>query len=343
MAIGSFFIERIKKTNEEKQKKQRQKHHEEKKESEYRENEIGCRVSILFLGRTQTLLRDYLCAMNENMNETSGAEGLAFYTKDHATMMQMVENKKKLERSFLAQSQGLPEFFKEEEKQEKETNYFFDISLAGKQSRCVEFSFFCITEEELVQGKRTLPSEVDAVWLLGEVPFLEEGRKIGAENVWAKEQKIPVYFLLSQFEYLERFRVYNKEITLREETYEKLIKWGKNALPESSDLLQSWQMLPIQMYGSIQFTDWDEEGNPIYKIDENGFYQRYVPVGCQMPLFYTLEQYIKAQKTNFFTEYDGNKLWNAILQCFLPYCGNRVLTAKKFTKEEKKTSEKAEI
>ena len=138
----------------------------------------------------------------------------------------------------------------------------------------------------------------------------------------------PVFFLISQFEYLERFRVFGQEITLSFSTKEKLTGLIRESLNlTADDRLKYAHVLPVQIYGGLEFIGWDEAGNLLLDISESGFYQRYIPVGCQMPLIYTAQSCLKENQADFFKSSDGSTLLTSLWQSFHPYCENEALKA----------------
>ena len=165
MPFGSFWIkkkEEKKKVREEIPLKEKVRKKEESaprsSPSDYdfsiRPGTVGYRISVLILGRSQQLIRSFLCSMNVNMNETVGEGGLAFYTEDHDTMSQMIAVRKELDEFFYNRRDTKED--QEEPIPEGIQRYDFRISLAGRQSRCLEFSFTCVTEQDLSEHSVTL-------------------------------------------------------------------------------------------------------------------------------------------------------------------------------------------
>ena len=80
----------------------------------------------------------------------------------------------------------------------------------------------------------------------------------------------PVFFLVSQFEHLERFRVFGQEITLSFSTKEKLTGLIRENLNlTADDRLKYAHVLPVQIYGGLEFIGWDEAGNLLLDISES--------------------------------------------------------------------------
>ena len=386
MPIGSFFIhlnpdeekkEKIKKEKQNKEnahekvekqersKKQKDPEKQEKPEEKHRgpagdaspgsqaqmprgrRNEVGCRMPVLLIGRDQRLILDFLCSMNINMNDIAGAAGLAFYTEDHETMFLIIETKKQLEEIFYAQ--GGETDRKEMEEETEPRKYFFDISFAGKQSRCVELEFTCVTPEAL-RGGNLSPAGFDTVWVLAEEPCMEQGGADGDLAAWLASWRNrtrsgeaaeyggngkqkgknaaaqSVFFLACQFEHLERFRVRQDEIGLSMKTKRHVSENIKNAYGYAAEDT-GWKIMPVQIYGGLEYGGTDENGRLRLEMSRNGFYRRYVPVGCHMPVAYTLSEHMRRGDAEFLSGDEGNLLWTRLQNTFRPFCENDALQA----------------
>lgn len=305
----------------------------------------ACVLSILLIGSSGREIRDFLCSMNISVNGMAGGEGLAFFTKDFRTISDMVAAKKQLDGYFAAPGEGERRLL--EEDGEAGRRYVFDISQAGRQKRCVEMQITCCTAEEL-DTARTDAAAWDAVWILMPQPYLEEGRVDARIFQWLEqweenqgEGAPSVQFLISQFEYLERFHVRGTEVSLSEKTREHLLRSciesvqsGMDAAAGKGEAEKRWKLLPVQVYGGLEFAGWTEEGEARYTVGGSGFFQRYVPVGCQMPLMETLNDCFDRGKLGFFLEEEGEELWSGIRHMFEPWRRNCALTAVRMRKKE---------
>ena len=328
--IKKPFVSKLPKADEaEKKEEQTSFFKEETPEFPDRSYGVGGRISILLLGNSQRLLCNYLCSMNVNMNEIMGRDGLAFYTEDHQTMSRMVAAKKELDGIFYRRGQMRDEL--EERDLEGEQTYSFRISVAGKQSKCLELTFTCLTEESLEQG---LGRNFDAVWILAEEPSLRDGRDgflyECLDRLNNMEEKPPVLFLMAQFEYLERFRVLEQEVSLSYQTQERLAEYIRSLWRESvGQDGASCELLAVQIYGGLEFTGWDEHGRTRLEISKSGFYQRYIPVGCQMPVIYTVNACTEGEAADFLRTEEGSVLLAQLAQIFHPCCESEALSAKR--------------
>lgn len=296
-----------------------------------RANGVGGRISILLLGDSQRLICNYLCSMNINMNEIVGREGLAFYTEDHRTISRMVAAKKELDGIFYRRGQLQDEL--EERELEGEQTYSFRISVAGKQSKCLELIFTCLMGESLEQGWAP-ERNFDSVWILTEEPCLRDGRDDFLyeclEKLRNAGRETPVLFLVSQFEYLERFRVLEQEVSLSYQTQERLAEYIRNLWRETAgEREEGCEMLQVQIYGGLEFTGWDEQGRLRLEVSKSGFYQRYIPVGCQMPVIYTVNACTEGEGADFLQTGEGNDLMVKLSQIFHPCCESEALSAKR--------------
>lgn len=289
---------------------------------------VGYRISVLLVGYSQRTICNFLCSMNMNMNDIAGEAGLAFYTEDHQTMSRMIEAKKRLDGIFYSRQSAAEQ--PDEEESCKMQRYAFRLSLAGRQSRCVEFEITCVTREQVQQSG---PQQFDALWILEEEPHLEQGTGISGVYGLCKEsgnEEKPVLFLASQFEHLERFRVLEREVSLSYETKEKLAEYIRTSWEREAGFTEAvCRMIPVQIYGGLEFAGWDERGEGKLEVSKSGFYQRYIPVGCQMPLIYTVEAYVGSGRTDYFHSEDGNVLITRLFQVFHPYCESEALKAER--------------
>ena len=70
------------------------------------------KLRIVLLGRSLSIMQEFLCGMNLNMSEALSGLGLAYYTRESATINDLVGKKKRLEQfcwSFSSDDWSYPE------------------------------------------------------------------------------------------------------------------------------------------------------------------------------------------------------------------------------------------
>lgn len=245
------------------------------------------RLTILLLGRAPAVMREFLCSMNENINEFLHPLGFAFYTQDLQTVSDIIEQKKKLEQFFWNFSKSdWP--YGEESKPEQ--TYVFNISPSGVQQNAIELEIRCLTPESVRQTNRL---DADAVWLLcdgalaleTDDPFLDFIQD--ALNVIPTQaaKNLPVCLILSQIEGVGHFTGRGELSKLPDDAEEKLNRLCRRYF--SCDMPVA--VLPAQVYGGMECVGLDERHMPRLHICQNGFYQSYVPDNCHIPVLRTLQ------------------------------------------------------
>ena len=124
-------------------------------------------VEIMLIGPSDALIEDYLASMQIDMSHLSANEGLAFYTQDLWTITRTVRAKKRLENCFM-DDEALPYIPLREKNEQERQAYVYEISPAGRQDHFLGLSLNTYTPETL----RTIPEEVQAVWVLLPEPVL---------------------------------------------------------------------------------------------------------------------------------------------------------------------------
>lgn len=280
---------------------------------------IDCiRLNILLIGRNLPILQEFLCAMNQNMSESLHGEGMSFYTRDLTSISDVVAKKKRLEQFFWTFSQQDWTY-----PQEAETprTYDFSISPAGVQTKAVDLVFHCVTPQMGVplnwQGN-------DAVWivtdgaLLGESAlgdgYLSYVREVlqGLPPQAGREGK-PICLVLSQIEKLARFDGSGGRSELSAAARRDLRErcrafFGDPAAPVA--------LLPVQVYGGMEWVGMDEFGAPRLHISQSGAYQSYIPDNCQIPGLYTLQTVAAKRQTDFFSGTPEGGFLKGVRHCY---------------------------
>lgn len=274
----------------------------------------GNRLNILLIGRNLSVMQEFLCSMNQNINEALHEYGLSYYTRELETISDIVEKKKKLEQFFWKFSTD-DWNYREEEPDEK--RYTFSISPAGNPSNVLDLAIHCVkpgTEND--EEWRT----ADAVWLMTDglflcgnaakdsyTGYLRDALHLALEQ--EPEGTRPVCLILSQIEQLGRF---NGEIPeLPRKAMQELASQCRDYFSGAAGTNGRAALIPVQVYGGMECIGADDAGNPVLHIGESGFYQTYMPCNCQSPLFYTIKAVSNVRQSDFFIDMVGGGLAEA--------------------------------
>ena len=266
-------------------------------------NTDSLKINILLFGRTMSLMQEFLCSMSENMSKELHQEGLTYYTTELSSISDIVDRKKKLERFFW-------EFSKKDwscpEDQESSRVYTFSISPSGAQEKTLDMVFHCC----IYNGDTSLSCEqADAVWYLADGPVMDpdvgydhyrEFLKDAVAGLAAPSESVgkPICLLLSQIEKYGLFGGIGEECILKSPVHKKLI--GRCRVIFSCGEHVEIAVIPLQVYGGLEYTGTDVNCNPVLRLSESGYYQSYIPENCQVPGLYTIGQITKIRETDFF-------------------------------------------
>lgn len=281
-------------------------------------------LSIILVGRTQKMMREYLCSMKRNMDEALVGSSLTFYTKEHRTITEIVAANKELDNIFweAKDENWVREAARQEENPER---YIFSISPAGKQTLCLEICFTCITPEA---SERAF-DRADAVWILTDVPGMEEDdeyikavRSLVSELSGKAETEsgFGMFFLISYFEHRARFQGSGAETILPAPASKRLYElWKQNfgAYAEKKGV----GIYMVQVYGGLNYAGRNEKGELLWQIGRNGYYQKYVPVCCHLPVYGSIDR--SREFNDFFEKQEGSFLWSELQKSFAVHLGEK--------------------
>lgn len=262
----------------------------------------GQKLHILLLGRAMWQMQEFLCSMSENMSKELHRDGMTCYTLELNTIRDIVDRKKKLEFFFWEFSQ---ENWPCPDDPETERVYTFSISPSGSQEKTLDLVFHCC-----VYGNEGTVSagQADAVWYLADGPvldpavgyddyraFLEES--IGALKAPADGMGKPVCLVLSQIERYGHFSGMGEQCLLKDDVRRTLLQRCREILTCGEGVAVA--VIPVQVYGGLEYTGMNVIGKPILRLSESGYYQSYIPENCQVPGMYTIGCAAAIQGTDF--------------------------------------------
>lgn len=270
------------------------------------------KLHIMLIGRNLSVLQEFLCSMNENMSATLHAEGLSYYTRELDAISDIVTKKKRLEQFFWTFSQNDWECA---EDGVYEKTYTFTISPSGNQTKAIDLVMHCITPRS---ETRSSWDKTDAVWLVTDGLLLDEDRDCDPylrfvqdtlEHIpqqRTKDSPKPICLILSQIERLGHYQTNGTKVQLPDSMNDQLRKLCDECFASVLRDTMNVAIFPVQTYGGMEYVTVDSKGDPVQRLSQNGFYQSYIPEGCQFPGLYTLQCIADSRGMNFFAdEQDG--------------------------------------
>lgn len=255
-------------------------------------------VEIMLIGPSDALIEDYLASMQIDMSRLSANEGLAFYTQDLWTITRTVGAKKRLENCFM-DDEALPYIPLREKNEQERQAYVYEISPAGRQDHFLGLSLNTYTPETL----RTMPEEVQAVWVLLPEPVLsfKVRHYLDALQPFLDKLTLPLIYLVGYFEKKATFR-HNDHL---DTNFVASLQERCRSLSGSR-----YTVVPVQIYGGLSITGWQSVDEPIFDLNENG-YQQYQPIHCALPLLLLIHR----QKDHpFFSSTEGQLIMEGLMQ-----------------------------
>jgi len=266
-------------------------------------NSDAQKINILLVGRTLSQLREFLCSVSENMSKELHQDGLTYYTTELSTISDVADRKKKLERFFW-------EYSKKDwtcpEDPEDSRVYTFSISPSGTQEKTLELVFHCCTSGS---DAAISQEQADAVWYLADGPVLDAGigydyyraflqEEIG--SLRASEDGVckPVCLILSQVEKFGHFGGMGELCMLKDPVRDRLMGLCRGMFSCSDDVAVA--VIPVQVYGGLEYVGTDGDGKPVLRLSESGYYQSYIPENCQIPGLYTIGKLTEIREMDFF-------------------------------------------
>jgi len=299
------------------------------------------KLHIMLIGRNLSVLQEFLCSMNENMGESLHTEGLSYYTRELESVSDIVAKKKQLEQFFWAFSQNDWEC-PEEDAPEK--TYTFTISPSGNQSRAIDLILHCITPRS---ETRSSWDKTDAVWLVTDGLLVDEDRNCdpylrfvqdtlgNLPRQSEEEPQKPICLILSQIELLGHYQTTGSKVQLPGAMKQQLQKLCAECFVPVLQENRKVAAFPVQVYGGMEYVTVDSKGDPVQRLSQNGFYQSYIPEGCQLPGLYTLQCIADSRGINLFANDQTGSLVQKIRRIYGAKLGDVNWTPMLLQSEEK--------
>lgn len=246
----------------------------------------GDRMQIAVIARNTKLAQEFLCAVKDNMTKVQ-SEGLVLFSTENSTISDITAAKNRLDRGFF--NRVVQWRYPADAQTGK--NYVFRMSPSAKETTRIELVFQCGTPGALnISGAA-------AIWVLLDGHATEQ-------NPDAYEQAVcdllrntdgkPVYLLMAHVESLSCFREVLGRFNYPVTAYQKLLDISTGLM---GDLKQKATVLPVQIYGGMEYAGMDEDGQPVLMLNTSGSYKC---VGCELPLLYTVAQLCQLRNKNYF-------------------------------------------
>lgn len=264
------------------------------------------RLNIVLFGRNLSIMQEFLCGMNLNMAEALSGLGLAYYTRETATINDIVGKKKRLEQFCWNFS---PEDWSYPAEEEAERRYVFSLSPSGDQAKALDLCIHCVTPEAEDSADW---AGADAVWLLCDGALLHSGSDGFLAELQAVLGELPedaaACLIVSQCEELGRFGGVGGRSELPEPALQELCRLCRERFSSPADAA----ILPVQVYGGLECVGMDDYGRPRLHIGQSGFYQTYIPDNCHIPALYTIQSLCERAGTDYFADTESGGLVHGI-------------------------------
>lgn len=286
-------------------------------------------LNILFVARNLDMHREFLASMNKNLLDMLTAEGLTVYTRDTNTINDVNAAAKRMEQFFWEFSQESWTYPQNGQAQKK---YEYSISPAGNQNAAVHIAFTCVTQNSQINVRNA-----DAIWVmtdsgLGYSNDAADGYHLFIREILSacagSQKEEPVVLIQNQIEHLGTFREVRGKISLPSDIKKPL---DERCLQLYASSAPGAVMIPVQTYGGLVYDGRDESGNPKLALCKNGYYQTYLPLNCQAPCLYTLDEIFKARGMNPFSESTGGGFNGALARFYADKYGNRLWKPEKLS------------
>jgi len=248
-------------------------------------------LNVQLLARTPAQAQQFLCAVNVLMGEEVTHHGLSFYTRDYETISAMVTQRKQLENFFWESPDGKWPTDGPCDLDE----YQFSVSPAGNQQVHLDLNVRCVTPA-------TAAAPSGCVWVLCDAALWEKEDDDFVRFAKGYLANLPAgataFLLLSQFEHKARFRGEGAQASLPGALRQQLFARARQLFGDLP-CAKNVYLLPMQVYGGLEFASFGETGAPVLAVGSSGFYQKYMPEGCHMAPLWSVE--FAAQDPGFLT------------------------------------------
>ena len=271
--------------------------------------------NVTLICRTQQHAREFLCSMNENMNQVASRHGLSFYIPDHNTMRTISGERQKINSFFRSFSEEDWTYTADE--REAAGRYVFEIAPAGVQKKAIRINI------QAVSGAQTAaPKGYDTLWILADAssllperaqedPYTQNLQSIlGGLPQWEENAPRPVCLILTQFE-----ATGEESGIMRYRAADVMVSRGwRSVFTGAAGDGTMPAVMAAQIFGGLRFERSGEDFLPVLKMSAN--IKKYRPSGCHIPMLYALQNSAFTKGSDFFADSMDGGLFSAILGCY---------------------------
>ena len=287
----------------------------------------GATVRILLVAETLELAKDYLCSLKLNADETLATGGLAYFSNDPATIAETIMVKKDIDRCFWGDPNVRWPKYPEIIMEEKEHMYTFSICVSGYQTKTLDVAFCCVTPYMSVSKYM---AEADSVWILNNDTSDRESENEYESSVkqllFSNSQNVKnkdIIVLISQFEKKAGYRDNGALAEIDLQFRKRLIEGCKTVYEDVFTALGiNGKICPVQIYGGLEFLEYNENRKPVFYVDPVSSCGSYSPQACQLPLLHAITS-ARSKGMEFFMDMSGEKLWLALQNSYSDYIGRK--------------------
>lgn len=246
-------------------------------------------ITVLIAARTRTAACDLAAALHIDMSPAASSAGLSFYSNDNETIQSVLRRQKMISSFFLGSGEVIYKL--DDTKSGESGRYIFNLGIPGMQKRCYKVNIVCAAASELASG--SLPY-YDALWVLADAPLYSESSisDVFSSSVpgvirSALGSDKPVFVIAGQIENSGKIRESGSICSIERDVYDMLSKSISRAFGLEKGSLP---LLPVQIYGGLGYKETDPYGCVVLEDNRRGGMCIYKPVGCHIPLFFTIER-----------------------------------------------------
>lgn len=248
-------------------------------------------LKVLLLGRSQKIMREYICSMYKNLTDDFIGTKLSVFTKNQGTLTEIIETENEINRYFRDNNSSDRILVDETEKSSE--NYSVEIGIAGQQDVSLSLDFTCVTD-----GAGCSAAGYQAAWILLDAELTDKsGSFFGGYDTCVKSflssldsKKIPVSLIASQFENLERYSSCRTFVPVSTDARNEITQRVKEKYAECfGEKSGNVFLLFSQVYGGFAFSGTSGQGDIIQNIGSGRSFYDYRPLACHSAVLMTVK------------------------------------------------------
>ncbi|MBE6982125.1 MAG: hypothetical protein E7437_07395 [Ruminococcaceae bacterium] len=249
----------------------------------------GDPMRIALVCRTHQQAVEYLCGLRANMTGLQSC-GVSMATTQNSAVSRLTTAKSKLDRAFFNR---VAQWTFDGTASTVE-NFIFQISGPSQDQSRIQLELYCGTPQALSAGAI---QSADAVWVLldGHLLALAPDSYESAVQSCLRGVQKPVYLLLSQMEGVGMYWNGQGRYTYPTAALNQLTEACRSLF--ASCLAVPAAVIPVQIYGGMEYAGVDAQGVPVLKLNTSS---GYAPVACEAPALHTVAKICGSRGINYF-------------------------------------------